>query len=64
MELLFDVLLGGLGHFVIKVFNRTFRTKVVFGDGGYIVTGFLFLVGLISLVFVIFSFFRRLTVNS
>lgn len=64
MELLFDVLLGGLGYFVIKVFNQIFRTKVVFGDGGYIVTGLLFLVGLVSLVFMIFSFLRRLTLNS
>lgn len=64
MELLFDVLLGGLGYFVIKVFNRIFRTNVVFGDGGYIVTGFLFLVGLVSLVFIIFSFLCRLTLNS
>jgi hypothetical protein len=50
MELVLDVLLGGLGYLLVRFFNRVFGTKVTFGDGGYIVTGFVFLAALIALL--------------
>ncbi len=53
MELLLDVVFGYLGCLIVKIFNRALGTKVSFGDGGYIVTGFLFLVAVIALSIVI-----------
>jgi hypothetical protein len=53
MELLLDVVFGGLGYLIVRMFNRVLGTKVSFGDGGYVVTGFLFLVAVIALSIVI-----------
>lgn len=53
MELLLDVVFRGLGYLIVKMFNRVLGTKVRFGDGGYIVTGFLFFVAVIVLSIVI-----------
>ena len=59
MELIVDVVLGGLGYLVVKAFNRLFKTKITFGDSGYVVTGFLFLVAAIALFIILFGWLRR-----
>lgn len=49
MEIL-DAFLELLGEFVLKFFNRVFRTKLVFGSGGNQNTGCLFIVVLVVLL--------------
>ncbi len=53
MELFFDVICGAIGNIVIKFVNMILRTKFVLGDGGKIVTGFVFLLVIIVLILLI-----------